>query len=693
MLRATLCLLVLVERATSSATTFYVDSLLGDDSNSGESPDLAFQTIFKCAKAITKEADNEDCTCIIAPGVYREEVPVPEAASRRSGSTSFIGSGSGTEVCGLDVLDLLDWELWQQTDTSESCIFRAAVPETTFEFQQLFFRGDMMVEARWPNVDVAALSDQMLSVDRKAWEPTNVGSRYGIVVDSSLSKFDFSWNGALATLNVAHQFYTWTRKVSNHTPGGSSFTYPQDLPGITSYANETTPWESNQYFLSGLLQALDSPGEWFLDTTDQILYFWPVDCQPPTAGDIEIKTRSFAFDSYSLSENVHFSGMTLRGSTIRMRGCNSCSATNLDLLYPTYNREVLESDANSSKTNETLLNGTGILVTNMTLSFTNNHGLQVTGEDIIVDNVLVHSTDWLGTLKYMPLGVEGNHINVTRSTVRDFGNAGIVTKIPNTPASQPDPVPQPMAERWLDVSFTHVFNGGLVGKDTSGMYTLGWDSAGVIWHHNWVHDMTEKCMRADDQSRNISVYNNVAFNCGLAPIEDVKSGNTGIALIIKGDGHVLFANTLFSTNYTELCMPACEEPEKDWEAQYPLSDAQNANTDIFNTAALHDYGYPCSCSNKTAHLNNPGGNTSGVYHGDLEDLSLVDPANFDFRPAADSPLVDAGVVFPPYTNGFTGNAPDIGAYEFEGEQWAAGCSMPGCSIEELRQPGWKQTHE
>jgi len=67
-----------------------------------------------------------------------------------------------------------------------------------------------------------------------------------------------------------------------------------------------------------------------------------------------------------------------------------------------------------------------------------------------------------------------------------------VTKIPNTPASQPDPVPQPMAERWLDVSFTHVFNGGLVGKDTSGMYTLGWDSAGVIWHHNWVHDVSTR---------------------------------------------------------------------------------------------------------------------------------------------------------------------------------------------------------
>lgn len=199
-----MCVLALI-RLTAAGTVFYVDSLQGDDSNSGESPEQAFQTIVKCAKAIAKEEDEEDCTCLIAQGVYREEVAVPEAATRRSGSTSFIGS-EGAEVCGLDVLDL-EWELSSGPGAGiaqESCFFRAKLPETTFEFQQLFFRGEMMVEARWPNVDVASLPAQMLSVD-DAWEPTNVGSRYGIVVDPSLSQFDFSWDGALATLNVAHQ--------------------------------------------------------------------------------------------------------------------------------------------------------------------------------------------------------------------------------------------------------------------------------------------------------------------------------------------------------------------------------------------------------------------------------------------------------------------------------------------------------
>ena len=62
-------------------------------------------------------------------------------------------------------------------------------------------------------------------------------SRYGVIVDPALASFDFSWNGALATLNVAHQFFTWTRTVANHSVGGGSFNYPKDLPSITTYAN------------------------------------------------------------------------------------------------------------------------------------------------------------------------------------------------------------------------------------------------------------------------------------------------------------------------------------------------------------------------------------------------------------------------------------------------------------------------
>ena len=77
-MRVVICLVLL--RLIAAEAVFYVNSLQGDDSNSGESSELAFQTIFKCAKAIAKNEDEEDCTCLIAQGVYREEVAVPEAA-------------------------------------------------------------------------------------------------------------------------------------------------------------------------------------------------------------------------------------------------------------------------------------------------------------------------------------------------------------------------------------------------------------------------------------------------------------------------------------------------------------------------------------------------------------------------------------------------------------------------------------
>jgi hypothetical protein len=40
------------------------------------------------------------------------------------------------------------------------------------------------------------------------------------------------------------------------------------------------------------------------------------------------------------------------------------------------------------------------------------------------------------------------------------------------------------------------------------------------------------------------------------------------------------------------------------------------------------------------------------------------PAGFDFSPRAGSSAIDAGIELPTITDGFTGRAPDLGAFEF-----------------------------
>ena len=100
-----------------------------------------------------------------------------------------------------------------------------------------------MVEARWPNLgDIANVGDATMAA--AAWRKVGAGSAYGRIVDPALrasntaatgTPANFSWVGALATLNVAHQWNTWSRNVTSHDPINGTIEYPMDLPGLAGY--------------------------------------------------------------------------------------------------------------------------------------------------------------------------------------------------------------------------------------------------------------------------------------------------------------------------------------------------------------------------------------------------------------------------------------------------------------------------
>ena len=75
-----------------------------------------------------------------------------------------------------------------------------------------------------------------------------------------------------------------------------------------------------------------------------------------------------------------------------------------------------------------------------------------------------------------------------------------------------------------------------------------------------MHDTTEKCLRFDDQSENATIHHNVIYNCGEPSSDPSSSLNSGLGLVAKGDGHVIYANTIFAANNTEMCLSSCAEP-------------------------------------------------------------------------------------------------------------------------------------
>jgi hypothetical protein len=54
------------------------------------------------------------------------------------------------------------------------------------------------------------------------------------------------------------------------------------------------------------------------------------------------------------------------------------------------------------------------------------------------------------------------------------------------------------------------------------------------------------------------------------------------------------------------------------------------------------------------------------------DPQFVDAANGNFQLQPTSPAIGAGLIIPPYTNGYSGSAPDIGAYDHTKAPWKAG---------------------
>ena len=581
-------------------------------------------------------------TCFVRGGTYRETV-VQERSGKEGRPIRFVAHpGEVVILCGTEPVR-------GRWSVHSGAIYKTKVDRT---FIQLFADGRLMFEARWPNVGFADV------LTRKGWASAGRGSRYGKVVDAQLAGTGVDWTGGVAVLNVAHQFFTWSRTVKGHARGGSTFTYKKDLSGITHYADKTHQWEDDRYYLVGKLAALDSPGEWFLDRQTRTLYFRAPGGKDPAGRDVQVKVRDYAFDVRK-ADYVEIAGFHFFGATFRFDGCDNCVVDGCHLLYPAFARRLSDTAAPDELGAQTQMTGSHNVVRNSSLAHSPAGGLSMKGRSNMVENCLIRNTGWFGSLRHMPLhqsgtAREGETANcVTRyNTVFDGGNALLGFR------------------GWGGhvVEYNHVYNGGLSCKDVALIYTGQPSIAGSVVRYNWAHGCYTGHMsrvglrgglgiRGDDQTRRLTVHHNVVWDCG-------RDG-----IIVKGDHNRVYNNTVFDIGGerkagNHISLHTAPEPKKWWRKQHPLLKVQNADTTVFNNAAL-------TITANTAGRPFPKGkNVANNYQ--QKGLRLVDQAGRDFRPRSSSPLVDAGRRISGFTDGFKGKAPDIGAYENGGERWVPG---------------------
>eukprot|EP01006_Ploeotia_vitrea_P060064 TRINITY_DN75244_c0_g1_i1.p1 TRINITY_DN75244_c0_g1~~TRINITY_DN75244_c0_g1_i1.p1 ORF type:complete len:363 (-),score=11.68 TRINITY_DN75244_c0_g1_i1:50-979(-) len=301
----------------------------------------------------------------------------------------------------------------------------------------------------------------------------------------------------------------------------------------------------------------------------------------------------------------------------------------------------------------TSIDGSNCHVANVSILYTPVSGLSVTADNSSIDNVLVHSTAWFGMGRFPAVHLVGRGIKANKMTVRYFGGPGITTDYIH----------------YLQFSLVH--HGGLIGKDTAGIYTYGEQANGTVWRYNWVHSVREKCARGDDQTRNLTIHNCVFWDCGK-PLTD---GRPVEGVIVKGDYNTIYANTIFNTASASLSLPACMEPNKPWKKHQLPRVKQNKHTQVVNVALESEDGI-VTCQ-KYPPPYPVGGNQTAVFKGNYTKFKLQNVQKYDFRPAPGSPLIGAGVPFHGHwtgTHNKRNNPVDIGAYQHDAAYWTPGCT-------------------
>ena len=247
--------------------------------------------------------------CVLAPGVYRDSIEF-----NGPGSLSIEGSGAGVVMDGTTPIDGVTWSV------HNGSIFKALLPPALQikNVQQAFIDGSWISEARFPNTNL----DKILRVKGATWADCGKGSAKGKCVDrpdtwSDLAKTGVDWTGALLTINTGRRYAAWTRRVRGHSAGSGTFHYDPDLgPG----PGDAGSWVNGKYFLTGKLEGLDAPGEWFIDENTWTAYVWAPDSKTPE-GRFRVKVKDYCVDLSGSGSSV--ANMDFFGCTFRVQKCSS----------------------------------------------------------------------------------------------------------------------------------------------------------------------------------------------------------------------------------------------------------------------------------------------------------------------------------------------------------------------------------
>jgi uncharacterized protein (TIGR03437 family) len=612
------------------ARTYYV-ATTGSDGNPG-TLDQPFQTIQKAASVVVA-GDSVH----VRAGTYRETIAPARSGTQMAPITFQPYNGESVTISGADLIPASSWTL------SSGKIYQANIPWDLGEGKnQVFLDGKMMIEARWPNTTLDILHPTLaqwangshVSGSLADGTPLYTGTANDTALPSR--PIDY-WKGATIHFNplnvVWQQELGWNWNIGtivSSVAGQLSFTWIPEIWAGYPFPQPNVPGRKNPYYLTGKLTELDAAGEWFLENSSSKLYLWPPAGDSPAQHTVEAKRREFAFDLRS-SSFITIQGFNIFAATIT--SADTSRYLVLDGLRAEYVSHYSVSRGLFAGLTGTLdsgiiLRGANHVVRNSTIAFSAGNGVAIMGDGHRVFNNLIYDVDYAGTQasaivtgRYQP---PANRFMIAWNTTSRSGGYGI----------------------WF-LNQKQASSGRILNNDISNHCLLNTASCSYVWGtdghgtevaYNLCHDGGRfgSGLEFDDGNTNFIVHHNVVWNV---------HGSLGILRTSPNSNIKLYNNTFAGL---------------DWGIGGPLAPpnllpGSELKNNIFTASIPAISGVVLQ---------------SNVLMG--TDPQFVDPARGNFQLKPTSPAIGAGVAIPPYTDGYTGAAPDIGAYDHGLAPWKAG---------------------
>ncbi len=479
---------------------------------------------------------------------------------------------------------------------------------------QIFVDSKMTIEARWPYPGLDPLHPTLAKVQSS---PT-----YNEIDDANLTQPSGYWNGATIWIEPGQNSYNpWvalTGTVTTYTPGKLITNLP------STAGSNSLPAAGNYYYLTfGPLSSLDHSGEWQLNSGT--LSLWTPDGTNPSGHVVEAKHRTNAFDCTN-RQYITIQGFDVFAAGVSFSGATGCLLDQCVLRYLSH-FTLISSGWDTADTSGVVVSGSGNTVRHCWIDTSAGNGITLLGSNNTAQDCVVHEVDYDG-IDSCAIRAKGNALLVKRNTVYNTGRAGILNR--ELTAST--------------IQYNDISRFALFCRDVGGTYCFHTDGMGTVIANNWSHDTGTGLFNAtlvgvaglylDNNSANHIVHHNVCWNT-----------YEGIRMNPYSHTNGIYNNDFYNN------------PGGSITGGGDFAGTEILNNIFSGSVASATYG--------------SGSIANNILMG--TDPKYVNPGGFNFELQAGSPAIDGGQVVSPYTDGYIGSAPDIGAYE-SGDtiHWTAG---------------------